>query len=107
MPGRDLPETSATTKLTGSYSIPDIKIRDTASGKWIALNTGAVLRDGTILVAAERRQLERLKQNLGDTGVAAGLPKLRPGVDEAKYVARVEKQLEDFFTEYFGRPPPE
>ena len=92
-------------ELTGSYSIPDIRIRDTVNGGLIALNTGDVLKDGSTLIAAERRQLARLMENLGDTGVAAGLPKLRPGMDEAKYTARVERQLEDFFADYFGRPP--
>ncbi len=64
-----------------------------------------MLKDGQTLSAAERRQLERLRQNLGKIGFAEGLPKLRPGMDEAEYEARVEKQLEEFFTRSFGKPP--
>lgn len=103
--GMELKERIVRNDNTGAYSIPDIIIRDTETGRLIALNTGVALRDGRTMIADERRQLQRLRNNLGAKGIAAALPKLRPGMNEAEYESRVEDILSEFFTEHFGRPP--
>jgi hypothetical protein len=104
---------SIVTGGTKGSSHPDMTLEGKASpdgpNRVVDLNSGRTLKDGRTPIADERRQLEKLMQNLNVpelANVTAGfLPKLRPNMVQAEWEGRVREMCKAALIEAFGEPP--